>query len=77
MKQVHLERESTRYCPNLSEHAHFHDDDTGEVYDVLADQEILEKLASLLSPEFRAELDRHHFSRQSANEKEPAESTTF
>ena len=52
VKQVHLERESTRYCPNLSEHAHFHDDDTGEVYDVLLNQEILEKLASLLPQNF-------------------------
>lgn len=48
VKQVHLERESTRFCPNLSEHAHFHDNDTGQVFDVQLDQEILEKLSSLL-----------------------------
>ncbi len=34
VRQVHVERESTRYCPNLSEHAHFHCEKTGQVYDV-------------------------------------------
>jgi len=76
VKQVHLERESTRYCPNLSEHAHFHDDDTGEVYDVLLDQEILEKLASLLPQDFEPNSIDITFRGRSANEKVPAESTT-
>ena len=76
VKQVHLERESTRYCPNLSEHAHFHDDDTGEVYDVRLDQEILEKLASLLPQDFEPNSIDITFRGRSANEKTPAESTT-
>lgn len=76
VKQVHLERESTRYCPNLSEHAHFHDDDTGEVYDVRLDQEILEKLASLLPQDFEPNSIDITFRGRSANEKAPAESTT-
>jgi len=76
VKQVHLERESTRYCPNLSEHAHFHDDDTGEVYDVRLDQEILEKLASLLPQDFEPNSIDITFRGRSANEKVPAESTT-
>ena len=76
VKQVHLERESTRYCPNLSEHAHFHDDDTGEVYDVRLDQEILEKLASLLPQDFEPNSIDITFRGKSANEKVPAESTT-
>ena len=52
VKQVHLERESTRYCPNLSEHAHFHDDDTGEIFDIQLDAETLEKLSKLLPENF-------------------------
>ena len=52
VKQVHLERESTRYCPNLDEHAHFHDNESGEIYDVQLDQEMISKLASLLPQGF-------------------------
>ena len=53
IKQVHLERESTRYCPNLSDHAHFHDNDSGEVFDIQLDHEIMEKLSSLLPENFK------------------------
>lgn len=52
VKQVHLERESTRYCPNLSDHAHFHDNDTGQIFDIQLDLETLEKLSSLLPGNF-------------------------
>ncbi len=34
VKQVHFERASTRFCPNLQEHAHFQCEQTGEVFDV-------------------------------------------
>ena len=77
VKQVHLERESTRYCPNLSEHAHFHDDDTGKVFDVRLDQEILDKLASLLPQDFEPNSIDITFRGRSSNEKVHAESTTF
>ena len=76
VRQVHIDRESTRYCPNLSEHAHFHDDDTGEVYDVRLDQEILEKLASLPPQDFEPNSIDITFRGRSANEKPPAEYTT-
>ncbi|MEM9158548.1 MAG: transcriptional repressor [Verrucomicrobiota bacterium] len=52
VKQVNLERESTRYCPNLSEHAHFHDNDTGKIYDVQLDAETLKSLEELLPDNF-------------------------
>lgn len=52
VKHVHIERESTRYCPNLSEHAHFHDNDTGTIYDVQLDHETISKLKSLLPKNF-------------------------
>ncbi len=34
IRQVNFERESSRYCPNLSEHGHFHDEVTGIIHDV-------------------------------------------
>ena len=34
VRQVNFERESSRYCPNLNEHGHFHDEDTGTILDV-------------------------------------------
>jgi Fe2+ or Zn2+ uptake regulation protein len=34
VKQVNFERESSRYCPNLEEHGHFHDRATGTIHDV-------------------------------------------
>lgn len=34
VKQVNFERSSSRYCPNLQEHAHFYDEATGQVLDV-------------------------------------------
>jgi len=34
IRQVNFERESSRYCPNLREHGHFHDESTGVIHDV-------------------------------------------
>jgi Fe2+ or Zn2+ uptake regulation protein len=34
IRQVNFERESSRYCPNLGEHGHFHDQVTGVIHDV-------------------------------------------
>lgn len=34
VRQVHFERESSRYCPNLTAHGHFHDEESGTVIDV-------------------------------------------
>jgi len=34
IRQVNFERESSRYCANLSEHGHFHDATTGVIHDV-------------------------------------------
>lgn len=34
IRQVNFERESSRYCSNLSEHGHFHDETTGVIHDV-------------------------------------------
>lgn len=34
VKQVNMEREATRYCPNLEEHGHFLCESCGKVFDV-------------------------------------------
>jgi Fe2+ or Zn2+ uptake regulation protein len=34
IRQVNFDRESSRYCPNLNEHGHFHDATTGVIHDV-------------------------------------------
>ena len=34
VRQVNIERGPSRFCPNLREHAHFYDEETGEVLDV-------------------------------------------
>jgi Fur family peroxide stress response transcriptional regulator len=34
IRQVNFDREPSRYCPNLDEHGHFHDESTGVIHDV-------------------------------------------
>lgn len=34
IRQVNFERESSRFCPNLEEHGHFHDKRSGVIHDV-------------------------------------------
>ncbi len=34
VRQVNFDREPSRYCPNLDEHGHFHDEATGTIHDV-------------------------------------------
>jgi len=55
VKQVNIEREPTRYCPNLSPHAHFHCRDTGRVYDVPVPSGMMQELAEVLPGEYEAD----------------------
>jgi Fur family peroxide stress response transcriptional regulator len=55
IKQVNFVREPTRYCPNLHEHAHFHDDATGEIHDVEIPTDLMERLRSVLPANHVAE----------------------
>jgi Fur family peroxide stress response transcriptional regulator len=48
VKCVRMGRESARFCPNLVEHAHFHDRETGEVIDLPLDQDRLRAMESLV-----------------------------
>ncbi len=34
IRQVNFDREPSRYCSNLDEHGHFHDETTGTIHDV-------------------------------------------
>jgi Fur family transcriptional regulator, peroxide stress response regulator len=54
IKQVNFVREPTRYCPNLHEHAHFHDDTTGAIHDIEVPAEVVERLRALLPPGYGA-----------------------
>lgn len=55
VRQVNFEREPTRYCPNLTQHAHFYCKATGEVYDVDLSDQLLKDLTSALPKGFVAE----------------------
>lgn len=55
VKQVNHERESTRYCPNLAHHAHFHDKSTGRVMDIDLPHTVLDELRRILPAGFDAE----------------------
>ena len=54
IKQVHFERTSTRYCPNLKEHAHFQCEQTGQVFDVPLGREAFHYLEEILPEGFSA-----------------------
>jgi Fur family peroxide stress response transcriptional regulator len=54
IKQVNFVREPTRYCPNLHEHAHFHDESTGEIHDIEIPADLMARLRTLLPPGYVA-----------------------
>lgn len=55
VRAVNYEREPTRFCPNLSEHAHFQDRKTGRVYDVDLPSELMERLRAVLPEGYEAD----------------------
>lgn len=48
VRQVNFDRAPTRYCPNLHEHAHFHDETTGRVHDIDVPADVLARLREIL-----------------------------
>jgi len=48
IKQVNFEREPTRYCPNLTSHAHFYCKESGEIKDIELSDEIIDQLKASL-----------------------------
>lgn len=55
IRQVNFERESTRYCPNLKPHAHFHCKETGAIYDVDLPASLFDSLKKHLPKNFEPE----------------------
>ena len=55
VKQVNFVREPTRYCPNLHEHAHFHDGKTGVIHDVEIPADLTARLRAILPSGYVAE----------------------
>jgi Fur family transcriptional regulator, peroxide stress response regulator len=55
VKQVHLDRAPTRFCPNRTPHAHFHCRDSGQVFDVSLDDERLSTIEQFLPHGFTAD----------------------
>ncbi len=54
VRAVNFERGPTRYCPNLAPHAHFHDEVTGETYDVDLPPALLDHVKSVLPTAYDA-----------------------
>ena len=68
VRAVNYEREPTRFCPNLSEHAHFQDRKTGRVYDVDLPEELMERLRSILPDGYEADSIELYFHGQNMSE---------
>ena len=55
VRQVNLDRASTRFCPNLAPHAHFKCSETGKIFDLSIDEESFNSLHSILPQGFKAQ----------------------
>jgi len=55
VKQVNMDRSPSRYCPNLTPHAHFKCSETGKIYDLNLSEEEIKKLKGFLPAGFKAE----------------------
>jgi Fur family peroxide stress response transcriptional regulator len=69
VRQVNFERAPTRYCPNLHEHAHFHDETTGEVHDIDVPAELITRLRALLPAGYDASAVELSFRGKAAPER--------
>ena len=54
IKQVNFVRAPTRYCPNLHEHSHFHDETSNEIHDIKLPPDLMASLRSILPPGYEA-----------------------
>ena len=55
IRQVNFEREPTRYCPNLTQHAHFYCRESGDIVDIKLPKQILSELMNVLPKGFSAQ----------------------
>ena len=68
IKQVHFERTSTRYCPNLKDHAHFQCEQTGQVFDVPLGRDAFHYMEEILPEGFSAKSISLSYTGQSTTE---------
>ncbi|MGF1482898.1 MAG: Fur family transcriptional regulator [Opitutales bacterium] len=54
VRPVNVDRQPSRFCPNLSKHAHFHDEDSGRVYDIDLPEDFSQRLRDILPPGYEA-----------------------
>jgi len=52
IRQVNFEREPTRYCPNLTQHAHFYCKATGVIVDVDLPDAVVDELKNIVPAGF-------------------------
>lgn len=55
IRQVNFEREPTRYCPNLTQHAHFYCKESGEIVDIELSDALIGELKAALPEGFDAQ----------------------
>ena len=55
IRQVNFEHEPTRYCPNLTQHAHFYCKESGEIVDIELSDELIRQLKAALPDGFAAQ----------------------
>jgi len=55
IRQVNFEREPTRYCPNLTQHAHFYCRESGEIVDIKLSDQLVDELMKVLPKGFSAQ----------------------
>lgn len=72
VRAVNYEREPTRFCPNLAEHAHFQDKSSGRVYDIDLPAEFMEQLKELLPQGYEAESIELYFHGRLARGRTPS-----
>lgn len=70
VRAVNYEREPTRFCPNLSEHAHFQDRNSGRVYDVDLPEDLMERLKEVLPAGYEADSIELYFHGRAARQPE-------
>ncbi|NDV60921.1 transcriptional repressor [Puniceicoccales bacterium CK1056] len=68
VRAVNYEREPTRFCPNLSEHAHFQDRKTGRVYDVDLPTDLMDRLKKVLPEGYEADSMELYFHGKANNQ---------
>ncbi|MEM8868434.1 MAG: Fur family transcriptional regulator [Verrucomicrobiota bacterium] len=55
IRQVNFDREPTRYCPNLTQHAHFYCRESGEIVDIELSDSVIDQLKSALPEGYSAQ----------------------